>query len=121
MHLTPLGKELFSSGSGSNLHKTPEGPTHYKSSSSSSSSHHPHGGSSSSYSSSSSGHTGIHCKTCKCEIRAGESYVKRKGRTYCQTHGYEKCKGCRGPLTGTYLKYKDHQVRVCVFGVGCFC
>lgn len=25
MHLTPLGRELFSSGSGSNLHKTPEG------------------------------------------------------------------------------------------------
>jgi hypothetical protein len=32
-----------------------------------------------------------------------------QGRTYCQSHGYEKCKGCRGPLTGTYLKYKDHQ------------
>ncbi len=25
VHLTPLGKELFSSSSGTNLHKTPEG------------------------------------------------------------------------------------------------
>jgi hypothetical protein len=30
-----------------------------------------------------------------------------RGRTYCQEHGYEKCKGCRGPLTGTYIKYKE--------------
>ena len=52
--------------------------------------------------------TGIHCKTCRREMQPGETYVKKKGKTYCQDHGYEKCKGCKQKLTGTYLKYRDY-------------
>ncbi len=61
----------------------------------------------------SSPRTGVKCKTCHREMLPGESYVKKKGRTYCQEHGYDKCKGCRGPLTGTYSKLTRI---LCVFG-----
>jgi hypothetical protein len=48
--------------------------------------------------------TGVKCKTCHREMLPGENYIKKKGRTYCQEHGYDKCAGCRGPLSGQYLK-----------------
>merc|ERR1712000_334662 len=104
--LTPFGKSLVN-GQGTNLHKTPE--RGYRSPSSSSSS------------SSFSGRTGLSCKTCGRSIRAGENYVERKGRVYCNSHGYDKCKGCKGELSGSYInhkgkKYHDRCFRCSVCG-----
>jgi hypothetical protein len=58
----------------------------------------------------------VMCKRCLRSIKSGESFVTRNGKTYCQKHAYEKCKGCKKDLTGgTVMTFGGKK-----FHPGCF-
>lgn len=116
VHLTPLGQQLkqmiLNTGSSAPRNNNTSSHSSYSNArsppSSSSSSNRSHSSSSSS--------SRLSCKTCGIAIHSGQRYVERKGKIYCEAHGYEKCKACKGQLVGQYVK--DHSGRS--YHQGCF-